>query len=48
VYPFYWPVKAFWEMDSPVYLLYVGISFVVHFGLIAVLLRRFQQVVNRE
>lgn len=47
VYPFYWPVKAFWEMDKPIYLLYVGISFLVHLGLIAVMLRRFQQVVNR-
>jgi fluoroquinolone transport system permease protein len=47
VYPFYWPVKAFWEMDRPIYLVYVAISFLVHLGLIAVMLRRFQQVVNR-
>ncbi|MCL4868781.1 MAG: hypothetical protein KJ063_07430 [Anaerolineae bacterium] len=43
VYPFYWPVKAYWEMDNPIYLLYVGISFLVHFGLISWLLRRFER-----
>ena len=48
VYPFYWPVKAYWEMGRPIFLLYVAISFVVHFGLIALLLRRFRQVIHRE
>lgn len=47
IYPFYWPVKAYWTMGQPVYLLWVAVSFLVHFGLIAMLLRRFQQVVNR-